>query len=181
MYHRVQLRHLSTCLSRCCSDWQVVPSLLILTRAYGCCSWVIEWLQFRVCVCVCWSFSLLVSERAGRYSMNDWYHNEREREREIISGNITLSLELWEQKGGGQHYPLKIDVRVCLNTNDRERLMLIVLCFWLSLQLLHVDLIIIIKRTLFFQHTNNKLIVKHNIINFNIHLLAPTTNTTQLK
>jgi len=38
--------------------------------------------------------------------------------------------------------------------------MLIVLCYWLCLQLLHVDLIII-KRTLFFQHNNNKLIVKH--------------------
>jgi len=109
----------------------------------------------------------------------------REREREIISGNITLSLELWEQKGGGQHYPLEIDVRVCASIQiierERERLMLIVLCFWLSLQLLHVDLIIIIKQTLFFQHTNNKLIVKHNIINFNIHLLACTTNTTQTK
>jgi len=37
--------------------------------------------------------------------------------------------------------------------------MLIVLCYWLCLQLLHVDLII--TRTLFFQHNINKRIVKH--------------------
>ena len=122
--------------------WQVEQSLLILTRAYGCCSWVIERFHFRVCVLI--FLSLWVREHADtRWMIGDrtreikWWWLNHERQHYTLS----LSLELWEQEWGGQHYPLEIDVGVCLNTNDRERLMLIVLCYWLCLQLLHVDLI----------------------------------------
>ena len=114
-------------------------------------------------VCWCFSVSLWVREQADTRWMIGNTTKERERSSDgdwIISGNIALS---WVLRARGRRATLPSWDRcpcVSLNTNDRERVMLIVLCYWLCLQLLHIDLIIIIKRTLFFQH-NNKRIVKH--------------------
>ena len=73
-------------------EWQVEQSLLVLTRAYGCCSWVIERFQFRVCVC--WCFSVSLCEWESMPILDEWLVTERERSSDgdwIMSGNITLS------------------------------------------------------------------------------------------
>jgi len=116
-----------------------------------------------VCVCWCLSVSLWVRERAHTRWMIGNTTEEIERDQVMVIESWVATLHSLSRalRARVRRATLPSWVRcpfVCLNTNDRERLMLIVLCYW-CLQLLHVDLIII-KRTLLFQHNNNKRIVK---------------------
>jgi len=114
---------------------------------------------------VCVLMFLCLCEWESRPILDDWLVTQRKRE-----------IKWWWLNHERQHYTLSLSRTVrarvrratlpswdryrCVpQSNDRERVMLIVLCYWLCLQLLHVDLII--KRTLFFQHNINKRIVKH--------------------
>ena len=89
-----------------------------------------HWMVSVSCVCVCCFLSLC--EWESMPILDEWLVTqlkwEREREREIKWWwlnhewqHYTLSLELWEQEGGGQHYPLEIDVGVCASIQMTER------------------------------------------------------------
>ena len=91
-----------------------------------------HWMVSVSCVCVCCFLSLC--EWESMPILDEWlvtqlkWEREREREREIKWWwlnhewqHYTLSLELWEQEGGGQHYPLEIDVGVCASIQMTER------------------------------------------------------------
>ena len=137
-----------------------------------------HWMVSVSCVCVCCFLSLC--EWESMPILDEWLVTqlkwEREREREI---------KWWWLNHEWQHYTLSRALRargrratlpswdryrcVCLNTNDIERLTLIVLCYWLCSQLLHVDLVII--------NTNVVLPTQQQQ---QTHLQTPTSSTSNI-
>jgi len=149
------------------SDWHVwVASRTKLAHTHTS-IWLLllsHWMVSVSCMSVDVSLSLWVREQADTRWMLGNTTEKRDQVMVIESWEATLHSLSRALRARGRRATLPSWDRcpcVCLNTNDRERPMLIVLCYWLYLQLLHIDLIIIIKRTLFFQHNNNNRIFKH--------------------
>ena len=139
-------------------------------------------------VCVCVLMFLCLSLWVREHADTRWMIGDRTREIKWWWLNhewqhYTLSLELWEQEGGGQHYPLEIDVGVCASIQMTERdwcwLYCVIGCVCSCCT--SISSSSSNERSSNTTTTTTNSSPNTNIINLNIHLLASTTKTTQPK